>query len=269
MFGCIPRNVFAEQDQIVELISSQETDLALMTSNMTRRIVNNTAELNNNSSDCRRSTIMGITFDPPNFNFQKSIYISDLVAEKVARRHIKDLWNEVSAAENSPDRGLLFEASVRSLLMNGLHNVRARNASGRSSQYYKRYLSEELGGCNGIERTDDMVEACKTGRERVIYYSYCESEPLVECMYKVGKCYYAIQVTISDSHDCGGENDGKIIDDFFEKIDLKDDEELNLIYAVPFFCDSLPNPVNPKYQQTWLERPMFCMPRSNAHVDVI
>ena len=123
MFGCIPRNVFAEQDQIVELLSSQETDLALMTSDMTRRIVNNTAELNNNSSDCLRSTIMGITWDPPNFNFQKSIYISDLVAEKVARRHIKDLWNEVSAAENSPDRGLLFEAYVRSLLMNGLHNV--------------------------------------------------------------------------------------------------------------------------------------------------
>ena len=93
-----------------------------------------------------------------------------------------------------------------------------------------------------------MVEACKTGRERVIYYSYCESEPLVECMYKVGKCYYAIQVTISDSHDCGGENDGKVIDDFFEKIDLKDDEELNLSYAVPdaVFLRFVTKPCEPK-----------------------
>lgn len=87
---------------------------------------------------------------------------------------------------------------------------------------------ENLGGCTDIQTTDDMVEACKTGREKVVYYSYNESEPLVDCMYKVGKCYYAVQVTIGDSHDCG-----KIIDDFFEKLDLKEDEELNLVYTVP------------------------------------
>ena len=112
-------------------------------------------------------------------------------------------------------------------------NVRMRNACGKSSREYKKYIDVELGGCTSIERTDNMIGACKAGRDNVLYYSCNEFEPLVNCMYKVGKSYYAIRVTIGESHDCGEADDGKILEDFFKELALQNDEELNLIYMVP------------------------------------
>ena len=110
MFGCIPRHVFADESEVEDLLETQEDDIAMMTADMTRRIVDNTAVLDNNNRNCPRSSVMGMTSDPSDFTEPKAIYISDLVTEQVARRHMKDLWNEVSAAENSSTRGLLFES---------------------------------------------------------------------------------------------------------------------------------------------------------------
>eukprot|EP00978_Attheya_sp_CCMP212_P033979 scaffold140115_cov44-Attheya_sp.AAC.6 len=248
MFGSIPRNVFANQNLVAALLRQQETDLAMMSSDMTRRIVNNTAELNTSSQNCPPSSIMGITSDPKDFAAQKAIYISDLVAENVAKKHIKDMWNEVSASENSPSRGLLFEAYLRSVLKEKAQKVRMRNACGKSSKDYNGLFFGELGGCVDIERTDDMIGTCQTGRERVIYYSYNESEPLVDFMYKVGQCYYAIQVTIHEDHDCGGEK----LENFFAELTLQEDEELNLVYTVPdgIFKRFVTKPVAPKIPES-------------------
>ena len=110
MFGCIPRDVFADESAVENLLETQEDDIVMMTADMTRRIVDNTAVLDNNNRNCPRSSVMGMTSDPSDFTEPKAIYISDLVTEQVARRHMKDLWNEVSAAENSSTRGLLFES---------------------------------------------------------------------------------------------------------------------------------------------------------------
>mmetsp|Transcript_6775 Transcript_6775/g.18938 ORF Transcript_6775/g.18938 Transcript_6775/m.18938 type:complete len:528 (+) Transcript_6775:3-1586(+) len=229
MFGSVPGHLFEDQDGVAAQLQQQETDLAVMSSDMTLRIVNNTAELNNNSENCPRSSIMGITSDPKNFARQEAIYISDHVAEIVAEKHMKDIWNEISAAENSPSQGLIFEAYLRSLLRKKARKFRTRNACGKSSRDYKKLWDEELGGCIDIERTDNMIGSCKAGRERVIYYSYNESVPLVDFLYKVGNCYYAVQVTIHEDHDCDAEK----LENFLAKLDLQADEELNLVYTVP------------------------------------
>ena len=164
--------MFQDEDGCAKQLKLQATDLAVMSPDMTRRIVNNTAELNNNSADCPRSSIMGITADPSDFAAQKVLYISDHVAEIVAQKHMKDVWNEISAAENSPSRGLLFEAFLRSLMKGDAQEFSTRNACGKSSKDYKDLFKVDLGGCVDIERTDNMIKSCKTGRERVIYYSY-------------------------------------------------------------------------------------------------
>lgn len=244
-YGSIVRQLFSDTPDD-QLLQDQDIDLAKLNGEKVKRILENKAELNDDSSDAPGSQIMCITGEPPAYLASTSL-ISDLVQEKVATRHMKDLWNEMGKEDPASSRGHLFESCVRSLFCGKRtpNKYRFRNACGKSSSSYTDYGQLKLGDCTDIRRTTNMIEDCKSGEDGIIYYSYNEGEPLVDFMYKFGNEYYAIQVTIGKKHDCAFEK----VQRFLNRLDLQKDQELNLVYAVPSgrFKDFTTTPAaNPK-----------------------
>ncbi|CAB9504656.1 expressed unknown protein [Seminavis robusta] len=170
---------------------------------------------------------MCITGEQPYYLGTASLrVVSDLVQEKVATRHMADLWNEIMAQEPASTRGHLFESYVRSPFARESKKYRCRAAVGKSHRDYGVFFDLELGGCTAtwIRRTNNMIGDCKNGDDRGIFYSFNESEPMMDFMYKRGNEYYAIQVTIGRTHDC---DSGKL-DRFLGELDPSKQPEIEL-----------------------------------------
>lgn len=245
-FGAIPRYLFALSDaELEEQERKQDVDLGLLSAEKVKQVLEKTSDLNGNNTSAPRSSIMCITGKSPHY-LHESSFVSDLVEEKVATRHMQDLWNEIGAEEVSSTRGHLFESYVRSMFArkSTSSEYTCRNAVGKSNPYYKRFLQFELGKCTEIRRTRNMIQDCKSGPNGIIFYSFNEREPLVDFMYKRAQVYYAIQVTIGKHHKCEEEK----LDGFLKELDLQEGQELNLVYAVPSmtFGDFTTSPVEPE-----------------------
>lgn len=229
-FGSIPRFLFASRsDQLEQQLQAQVVELANMSGDMAKRIMNNMAELNNYDSRAPKSSIMCVTSEAPEFLKSKASFVSDLVAEKAAKAHIRHLWNDISSEDNSTTRGLLFEAYVRSLLAGPEDQYSHREACGKASEFYRDYFDSNLGGCSEIRSSTDIVGDCRRAADGIIFYSFDEGEPLVDFIYKRGNIYYAIQVTIRPQHDCAFDK----VATFLERLNLQANEELHLVYTVP------------------------------------
>ena len=90
-------------------------------------------------------------------------------------------------------------------------------------------IDKQVGGCTAIRQTHKMIEDCKNGDSGVIFYSFNESEHLVDILYKPDDTYHAIQVTIGQTHDC----DEDKLKNFLDTVGLTEEQELSLVYAVP------------------------------------
>jgi hypothetical protein len=238
-FGSIPRHLFCDSGKIQEMEDKQTTDLDLLVAPDVESVLDNTVELNRSESRSPRSSVKCETGDDTGefpFNSGKVSLVSDLVQEKVAMKHMKYFWNDwndIALEDISSTRCHLFVAYLRFLFAERVEECKCRKACGWSEIM-------DLGTrAKTIQRTNDMIDACKDGAEETIFYSLNESEAFVHFMYKSGGNYYAIKVTTAWKRDW----DKQKLERFLNELDLQKEEQLCLVNAVPestfskFFTD--------------------------------
>jgi len=69
----------------------------------------------------------------------------------------------------------------------------------------------------------------RAGKDAVLFHPVSEQNPLIDFIFKVGKVFYAVQVTTAKTHDAEEAKIEKLVRD----LKLRKGEKLKLLYAVP------------------------------------
>lgn len=246
-YGRIPRHIVAVDRTQAE--AQQGAGIDRLTVGQTRQIMHNTASLRTNDPSSPSSAVLVV--GPSAVSYFDSIdgFVSDYVVERVAEKYYKNLWNDIWAAPTLPDQGRLFEVFLRARFTKGTtEEFTSRRCCGKNSQFRNVTFPLALGGCSeGSRRVHSIAESAMSS-ERTLFHSTSEEEPFIDMIYRVGKTYYAIQATVGKDHDAARD---KLLN-LIKSLSLKDDEHLEVIYAVPDsrFTDFVTKPVSPDSPST-------------------
>jgi len=107
-------------------------------------------------------------------------------------------------------------------------------------------FSQDLPCLTETRLVDDIWTAVRDGSDGIIYYSLDKQYPLADCAFKKDGQYYAVQTTVGKSHD----SKVAMIDDAVKVLQIKEEEKLQLFYAVPseHFNSFLTRPVKPVHK---------------------
>ena len=205
--------------------------LGLLTVEMTKRIVTNVAQLNAPDKCQPNSHIICLDAVSDDFQKKEIRIVSDSVAEEIAKRFLKDVWNDMVFKENNANSGMIFETFMRKMLTEPKFCLDAKlNIPDKIKRKGVVPFQLVLGGCTVSRLVSDLRSSVRNGPDNVLYYSTNQYAPLVDMVYKRGMFYYAIQATIVKEHKANVE----LIQQLEKDLQLDTDNKmLLLIYAVP------------------------------------
>lgn len=226
-FGGIPRQVFSTDDAyLATKLRDQNSGVRSLTTAAALSIARNEVDqLDTMDSTQPRSSIMGYIASD-DFLTPTAVVVSDRVAELVWQKFIGDLWASFNRAEKSGAVGDAFEAYVRHLFLTEGNTFEMRDCIGRGKVKTKQVWAQPT--CTEIKLSLDIIRDVQSGeKDGVIYHSVSEREPLIDFIFRVANVYYAVQVTIGQSHTASQEG----IDALWKR--LPQGATLVLLYAIP------------------------------------
>jgi hypothetical protein len=167
------------------------------------------------------------------YQHPRVVVISEYVAEEIWSTNMGILWNVMLNEKNTRSTmGHAFECYVRKLMLHAeleMLSFECRFAV-QKKDTQRKLTKCILPRCNAIRLCTDIHKAVRESEDELtVFHSVSEQFPLIDFCFKHEKIFYAVQVTIGDSHDSEKEK----IKQFVEKLKLEKGQRIELIYAVP------------------------------------
>eukprot|EP00039_Didymoeca_costata_P016416 m.294975 g.294975 ORF g.294975 m.294975 type:complete len:614 (+) comp16392_c0_seq3:1-1842(+) len=243
LYGCVPRDVFNPKNAALK----QKKALAALKEFHAKQIIaGEVVDVDSQGVNAPKSAIVVFKSTSPfRANKYEVVLASDAVAEFLQKEYLKLLWFTIPDAPTSRAAGDAFEVYVRNLWVSEKElSLDARNAVKKIRNQKATFKAVTLPNCTKKRCVLDIYGSVVKCKENILFHSVSEQEPLIDFIYKSGNNYYAMQVTISQSHDAAP---GKIRG-MMDKLKIKDGEQIFLYYLVPEsnFKEFVTVPVEPK-----------------------
>ena len=250
-YGGAIRLMTDDADVLAVQESNQNTGLIQLTPEQASNICFSKLEtINTMDKSQPKSSVLGYN---SKFPYAKGtpVIISDHVRNAIWAKHLQTLWRTMLNAVAQDSMGHFFEDIV------AITNIRANDQEAPTRPAVRKAVAEKeedgetlksslvsLPGCNYESLVSDIILCVREGPDRVLFRPTSSTQELIDYIYKVNNVYYAVQVTIGNNpHDAPKEMIERLVD----KLELKDDEQLKLLYIVPMdnFQTFRTNPVQP------------------------
>jgi hypothetical protein len=252
--GGVPRKVFSPD--LREMLDAQDRAIRVLNAKQVISIASKCMDaLGSFAPGEPKSSLIGYETGDTDFSTANISIISPLVAEKIYKTFMKDLWNEMYST-SFVGIGKVFETYCRSLMAEKStpQVFDCRPCCGMRSQQYANVRNVTLGGCSEVRMVQDIPTSAKN-HPMILFHSTDPRHQLYDFMYynSTDDKFCAFQATTGQTHTIRGLADLKKI---------LASATLELYYLVPeeLFDKFVTKPVKPatdKLTRVW----HVCIPK--------